>query len=97
MYVFLFVISTFVIVFVPMTCSNLFSTCIFAGHELAYAIKLNQLRELGGKRDQEGLTEAEVAAIMEEMTAANNNNNNNRKHEFFLKHKKSQKRQSIGE
>ena len=89
-------ISTFVISSVPMTCFNHFSTCIFAGHELAYAIKLNQLRELGGKRDQEGLTEAEVAAIMEEMTAANNNNNN-RKHEFFLKHKKSQKRQSIGE
>ena len=89
-------ISTFVISSVPMTCFNHFSVCIFAGHELAYAIKLNQLRELGGKRDQEGLTEAEVAAIMEEMTAANNNNNN-RKHEFFLKHKKSQKRQSIGE
>ncbi|XP_052808385.1 uncharacterized protein LOC128237152 isoform X3 [Mya arenaria] len=61
------------------------------GHELPYAIKLSHIRDFGNKRDQDSLTEPEIRRIMEEMQ------NNNRKYEFFLKHKKSQKRQSIEE
>ncbi|XP_060599862.1 uncharacterized protein LOC132753416 isoform X2 [Ruditapes philippinarum] len=60
------------------------------GHELPYAIKLNQIRDFG-KRTEDNLTELEIERIIKEMQA------NNRKYEFFLKHKKSQKRHSLDE
>ncbi|KAL4233770.1 hypothetical protein ACF0H5_008448 [Mactra antiquata] len=60
------------------------------GHELPYAIKINHIRDYA-KRTDDNITQLEIQRIMEEME------NNNRKYEFFLKHKKSQKRQSLEE